>query len=95
MSQVPDILSPEDIAAGRRNWAAMPADMRDFFTALVDAGLTDNRPPSPLDGRRALANARVAVSPDRLPPSNGVQPCITTRAEREAIEAIRNRGKRT
>ena len=94
MSAAPDILSPEDLAAARRNWAAMPADMREFFTALVDAGLTDNCPPSPLDARRALANTRVAVFPDRLPPTGGVQPSVVTRAERAVIEAIRNNGRR-
>ena len=95
VSPAADTLSPEEIAAGRRNWALMPADMREFFTALVEAGLTDNTPSSPLDGRRALANVRVAIAPETLPPSGGVAPYIPTRAEREAIEATRNRGRRT
>lgn len=90
----PDILSAEDIEAGRRNWALMPDDMRELFAAFVEAGLTNNIPASPLDGRRALANARVAIYPARLPDLGGVVPCIDTRAEREAVEAIRNRGRR-
>lgn len=90
-----EALSQEDIEAGRRNWALMPDDMRELFAAFVEAGLTNNIPASPLDGRRALANARVAIYPDRLPDFGGVVPCIDTRAEREAIAALRNKGKRT
>lgn len=94
MSAAPGKISQEDIAAGRRNWQLMPADMREFFTALVEAGLMSNVPPSQLDGRHALANVRVAIFPDKLPDSGGVIPNIPTRAEREELEEIRNRGKR-
>lgn len=89
----PDAISPEEIEAGKRNWARMPEDMREFFAALVAAGFTDNNPPSPLDGRRALANARVAIHPETLP-RDGVVPCLPTREERLVLEEIQNRGKR-
>lgn len=87
-------LTAEQHAKAQANWRLMPADMREFATALVAAGLADGRPANAEDGRRMLAGAQVAVFPDRLPAGDGVQPCIATAAEREAIEAIRNRGAR-
>jgi hypothetical protein len=68
------------------NWQRMPADMREFVTALVEVGA--------FEGRRALAYCRVAVHPETLPPSGGVQPYIQTRAEREDIERTRAKGRR-
>lgn len=84
MKQTP--LTPEENAAALANWQRMDADMRAFVVALEQAGM--------IDGRHALANARVAVAPDELPKGEGVAPCVESAAERAAIEEIRRRGKR-
>ena len=87
-------LTAEQQAQAKANWQRMPQDMRDFATALVAAGLADGRPASPEDGRRMLANVRIVTGTERLPSGDGVRPCIVTRAEREALEAIARRGTR-
>lgn len=76
-------LTADENAAAVANWRLMDADMREFVVGLEQAGM--------IDGRLALANAVVVLAPDRLPVGDGVQPCIPTRAEREAIEEIRKR----
>lgn len=79
-------LSEDDQARARENWRKMTPDMREFVSGLVERGM--------MEGRQGLAYSRVAVFPDRLPDSGGVVPYIETRAEREALAEIRNRGKR-
>lgn len=79
-------VSPEENALARANWARMPEDMRAFVIALEEAGM--------IDGRRALAVARVAIEPDTLPSDDGVLPCLPSREERAAIQEIKLRGKR-
>lgn len=79
-------LTSEENAAAKANWARMPEDMRAFVVALEAAGM--------IDGRRALAVARVAIAPEALPSDDGVQPCLPSREERAAIQAIKSRGKR-
>ncbi|KAF7597749.1 MAG: hypothetical protein CGU28_16870 [Candidatus Dactylopiibacterium carminicum] len=78
-------ITPEESRRAREIWAQMDQDMREFVTALVDLGL--------VEGRRGLAQARIAIHPDRLDTSDGVTPNIPTREEREAIEAARGRNK--
>lgn len=80
-------LSDAKQADAKRNWALMDADMREFVTEMVKAGL--------MDGRAGLAECRVAVLPDRLPKDpNAVRPCIVTAAERKALASIKSRGVR-
>ncbi|MDQ7990168.1 MAG: hypothetical protein REI09_11100 [Candidatus Dactylopiibacterium sp.] len=83
MSGNTDPITPEENEAARRNWARMDADMREFVSALVSAGM--------VEGRRGLALAEVAVAPERLPSGDGVRPCVPMTVEHAA--AKRGKGR--